>query len=126
MKKRKRWLLILGTALMAAGVIGWLLWPSSRLGPDSFTRIKLGMKLAEVEEILGPPGDRSTNGGVNESQQKSYPLPKGQPGKSSVWIDDSYVIVVTFDPASNVVNASHRNNPSQSSVIDWLRSQLGI
>jgi len=39
----------------------FVLWPrAERITPATFHRIRAGISLAEVEAILGPPGDHST------------------------------------------------------------------
>ncbi len=58
MRGRKlRWVVAgLAVALLALGAC--VLWPrANRVTPEDFNRIKEGMNLAEVEAILGPPGD---------------------------------------------------------------------
>jgi hypothetical protein len=126
---RKRWFLVLGTVVVASGVLVWMLWPTSRLGPDNFKRIQVGMSLTEVEEILGQPGDKSTSGGDSEILRKAYFLQYqgGYEGMSyGQWIDDLYMVFITFDLSQKVVDSSHGKNTSHPTVRDWLRSHLGI
>jgi hypothetical protein len=59
MRRRKlRWVAGLAV-LLAVGAL--VLWPrAERITAAIFHRIQAGMSLAEVEAILGPPGDHST------------------------------------------------------------------
>src|SRR6516162_7839304 len=60
MGRRKLLLALAGLAVVAAaGVV--VLWPSAdRIKRENCDRIRHGMSLAEVEAVLGPPGDYRT------------------------------------------------------------------
>src|SRR5262245_4420095 len=52
---------LLVPALLLAGIGAFLLWPRASPGrAKNFSRIQLGMSLAEVEAVFGPPGDHTT------------------------------------------------------------------
>ena len=56
---RRKLLVTLAVGLVALiGVAALVAWPrAERITPENFDRIKEGMSRAEVEAILGPPGD---------------------------------------------------------------------
>jgi hypothetical protein len=59
MRRRKLLLLLAGLAVLAVGVV--VLWPrTDRITRENYDRIQPGMTRAEVEAILGPPGDYRT------------------------------------------------------------------
>jgi hypothetical protein len=89
--------------LVAAGVV--VLWPrsSSRITRENFDRIKVGMSLAEVETILGAPGDYTT-GPYDEFSPDLYSggdLDWARATKVDWWSDTSGVTVV-FDVSGSV------------------------
>jgi hypothetical protein len=64
MRKRKLLVALAGMAVMiVAGLV--VLWPTqpNRITQENCDRIKKGMSRAEVETILGPPGDYRTGPG---------------------------------------------------------------
>jgi hypothetical protein len=59
MRRRKLLVALAGLAVIAVGAV--VLWPrADRITRENFDRIKKGMGRAEVEAILGPPGDYTT------------------------------------------------------------------
>jgi hypothetical protein len=59
MRRRKLLGVLVGLAVLAGGA--FVLWPrTDRLTRENFDRIKEGMSFAQVEAILGPPGDYTT------------------------------------------------------------------
>ena len=67
MRRRKVLVVLAGLAVALAGLAvgvtagAFMLWPRpSRVTRENFERIKKGMSRAEVEAILGPPGDSTT------------------------------------------------------------------
>jgi hypothetical protein len=69
MRRRKLLVALAGLAVVAAGAV--VLWPEppSRITRENFDRIREGMTQAEVEAILGPPGDYRTRLGDTKYQQ---------------------------------------------------------
>jgi hypothetical protein len=59
MRRRKLFVALAGLTVVAAGAV--VLWPrADRVTEENFYRLQDGMTRAEVEAILGPPGDYST------------------------------------------------------------------
>jgi hypothetical protein len=59
--RKHRWKLLALAGLALASVMAFALWPRpSRVTRATYDRIKAGMSRAEVEAILGPPGDYSS------------------------------------------------------------------
>jgi hypothetical protein len=59
--RRRKLLTVLVVVLALAGAAAFVLWPwRSRILLENFDRVKAGMSRAEVEAILGPPGDHRT------------------------------------------------------------------
>jgi hypothetical protein len=88
-------ILVLGVAVLVAV---WFLGRRADLpvvGPSrpNFQRLREGMALAEVEAVLGPAG-------LSYSSDKSYQyyIWKGQDGWRRVWVRQSKVSKLEFDP----------------------------
>jgi hypothetical protein len=94
--------------LVLAGVGAFVLWPRApRVTRENFDRIKEGMTRAEVEAILGPPGDYSsgpTKWGPLQIHEKlitkSYPWMSSRPGpdvsRRDSWNEDEALISVSY------------------------------
>ncbi len=100
--------------LVLAGVATFALWPSPhRVTRENCGRVREGMTRAEVEAVLGPPGDYRT-GPVNFDGGLVFdggfvPLkvtPITMPWESDVddarWAGDSAYLAVRFDSAGRV------------------------
>jgi hypothetical protein len=64
MRRRKLLVVLAGLAVVAAAAVAIALWPqpaSSLMTRQNFDRIRQGMTQAEVEAILGSPGDYRTS-----------------------------------------------------------------
>jgi hypothetical protein len=89
-------------AVLTAGVA--MLRPrpeQDRITPANFERIQRGMTRAEVEAILGPPGDFQTR----ESFVYIHPMSKRSPPHIwEDWITDTCGITVVFDPEAGLVD----------------------
>jgi hypothetical protein len=60
MRRRTLLVALAGLAVMVAAGVG-ALWPRpSRVTGENFDRIEKGMSRAEIEAVLGPPGDYRT------------------------------------------------------------------
>jgi hypothetical protein len=110
---RRRTLLVALAALavvVAVGVV--VLWPRqepNRITRENCYRIKEGMSWAEVEAILGPPGDYSTG----DAKCSDLPAPPNlmdlrRALSLEEWIGDRATMRVFFDGAGNVAYAECR------------------
>lgn len=108
MRGRKlRWTVAAGLVLLA-GIAAVVLWPRpSRVTPENYERIRDGMTRAEVEAILGPPGNYTTAPVVYRfGANGTFPAPEGNPPPSidnaAFWWSDVVVILVDFGEAGLV------------------------
>jgi hypothetical protein len=61
MRRRKLWWVVAGLVVLLLAVGVFVAWPRpNRITQENFDRIQQGMSRAEVEAILGPPGDYRT------------------------------------------------------------------
>lgn len=114
-RQRLRWAVgLIVVALVAAGAL--VLWPrSSRVTRENFRLIRVGMSRAEVEAILGPPGDYAngdTKGcgtaGVRDHESvftaEAYLLPQSSAWHGD-WHDDRILIQVDINREGKVFSA---------------------
>jgi hypothetical protein len=120
---RRRTLLVVlaGLAVVAAGAV--VLWPrEDRVTRANFGRIRTGMSRAEVEAILGPPGDyRTGHGETAYGYMGTGWLPDPPPGLADAlawnifpgqspedarrwanWLGDSFIISIVIDESEQV------------------------
>jgi hypothetical protein len=89
-----------GLAVVAAGVV--VLWPRpapERITRENYDRIRAGMTRAEIETILGPPGDYTTAPieGVRVASS-TFSAPGSEIAYlESRWLSDTAQAVVWFD-----------------------------
>jgi hypothetical protein len=91
-----------GLAVVVA-VGAFVLWPrQDRITRENYGRIQPGMPRAEVEAILGPPGDYTTRRNRYHGQ---YWRPDGLKsyGVGFYWMDDTGLIVLYFSHQTNDV-----------------------
>jgi hypothetical protein len=125
MRRRKRLKLLAAVVVVLAAGTTLALWPRpDRITRASYERIREGMSRADVEAVLGPPGDYRTGPTTPE-----YSLSGGQEGWNTgngpalitfgdaaewrepegmltcKWHGDRRVIRVTFDPDGRAVDA---------------------
>jgi hypothetical protein len=106
MRKRKLIAAAVGLAvLVAAGA--FVLWPrTDRITRENFDRIKEGMSRAEVEAILGPPGDYRTGPVVyftpTDRDVMDEPSVPFEDPDSALWLGDRAGGRVGFDEAGCV------------------------
>ncbi len=99
-RKLAQWLLV---TVSAVALVLWFARPSS-LTRQQFNRIKVGMSRAQVEAILGPPGDYRSA----ESESDGSPRQPGDRfgdfggGGSESWDTDTGIASVEFDSSQNV------------------------
>jgi hypothetical protein len=136
MRRRTLLVVLVGLAVViAAGAV--VVWPQpSRITKENCDRIHTEMTRAEVEAILGPPGDYRT--GLGETAYgddwSADPIadppgtvwtwqktPVGSPfhQECAAWLSDSYAICVSIDDTGQVLWATGqlrrtRSNPLQN------------
>jgi hypothetical protein len=109
----RRWKLLVALAgpavAVAVGVV--VLWPTqpNRITQENCDRIKKGMSRAEVETILGPPGDYRT--GPGQGVLAWDPILDGttrlnECTNRSNWAGDTGWVSVEFDNGDGTVRAS--------------------
>jgi hypothetical protein len=128
MRRRKlRWVLA-GLTVALVAVWAFVLWPRpDRVTQENFDRIAEGMSRAEVEAILGPPGDYSS-GPLKTDGEGFYPmLPDGSglvedarnpviswaayggEGERVEWRNDNHLIDVDFNADGVFRSKNHRD-----------------
>jgi hypothetical protein len=124
MRRRTLFVALAGLAVvLAVGVV--VLWPSqpNRITQENCDRIKEGMSRAEVEAILGPPGDYRTGPGEtgHGSTGNMFWTPEQIPdvargtdwskvsqspdasGLWAMWFSDSAMVMIGIDDSGTVV-----------------------
>jgi hypothetical protein len=111
----RRWKLLAVLAVLPVPVAFGVsvLWPRpERITPENFDRIRKGMTLAEVEAILGPPGDYRT---AKTESDDSAPIEHwrvfAEPGThTNTWADwwtDTRFASVSFDESGRTIRGSY-------------------
>ncbi len=131
MRRRK---LLLGTLLglaLLAGCALFVLWPRpSRVTRENFLRIQLGMSRAEVEAILGAPGDYTTGPGEklrsttdgSEYPEETADFPKNStPADWVQWSGDAGDIQVCYGPGGARYKSFWRSWRIEKTPLDNLR-----
>jgi hypothetical protein len=108
MWKRKLIVTVVGLAVLVA-VVALVLWPrsdpASLVTMANFDRIDFGMSRAEVEEILGPPGDYSTYdlNFIYPGKRPHVEIRGTDPrGYFAEWLSDGARIFICFDRSGRV------------------------
>jgi hypothetical protein len=112
MRRRKLVTAVVLVVVVAVGV--FVLWPrTDRIIRENFDRIQPGMSLAEVEVILGPPGDYTT-GPIDPwhvSVQRRWSadevkwLANEEERNAPIWTTDTAAAQVYFGPSGEAVDA---------------------
>jgi hypothetical protein len=99
--RKLRWVAAAGLVALA-GVAAFVLWPRpDRITEENYYRIKEGMSRAEVEAILGPPGDYRNGPTTNaEPEGRLFLLSGGF--CSDAWRGDTGIIRIEFDRSGHV------------------------
>jgi hypothetical protein len=130
--------------VVAAGVL--VLWPrADRVTRASFDRIQIGLSRADVEAILGPPGDYRTGLGEVRWSTKSWvpdpaadspylrfnwsgnPVDPEDPSRWAVWMSDSVQMCITIDGSGSVVDKvadSRRTTQGPLANLMWRAKRL--
>ena len=119
MRRRKLLVVLAGLAVVgAAGAFVLWPWPSSRITLENCNRIREGMSRAEVEAILGPPGDHSS-GPVDFAGRTALAMGSGGRARPAL----------VFTPIRR--DAFEDNNPDMSShqaevrfKCDWMVQRI--
>ena len=105
MRRWKLFVTVLGLATVfpVAAIVVWP-WPE-RIAERNFTRIAEGMRRAEVEAILGPPGDYTTGPTDSPARGGLYLLKRHESyypmyDATQEWKGNTAIIRVGFDSAN--------------------------
>jgi hypothetical protein len=103
MRRRKLLVMLAGMAVVAtAGAVAPWSQPD-RITRENFARLNTGMSRAEVEAILGPPGDYTTSPLGDMGEAIDHDAETGErdaPGVDGlVWVADAGIIEINFDRA---------------------------
>jgi hypothetical protein len=124
--------------VVAAGLIA--LWPrTSPATRENYDRIREGMTRAEVEAILGPPGDYRTGHGETDYGNIGWmPDPPTDlagtltnwsrvPGQSpqdarqfAGWLSDSFAIGISIDESGHVIDKSGKPRRTTQGPLDSI------
>jgi hypothetical protein len=121
MRKRKLLLVLAGLAVLAVGAL--VLWPkpeAERIKREKFERIREGMSRADVEAILGPPGDYTSAPvrPLNDYTESAFGPPVAtRPGGNwydqgtyANWETDAATVLVHFSGVGRVDFAIYYRN----------------
>src|SRR5438067_993746 len=92
MTRRHLLLFSLLAGLLALGVDVWLLWPRSAVTRENFAKLRVGMTLAEVEEVLGEAAQCTNDSGMDWSGPITNPERVGM-----VWRNEGFAVRVEFE-----------------------------
>jgi hypothetical protein len=105
MTRRRLLLLGLLVSLIALGAGTWLFLPRTAITRENAEKIQKGMKLAEVEAILGGPERDESTGRLEQDGSDDDPARKyvdAVIGKRKNWRSDRVIIDVYMDAAGRV------------------------
>jgi hypothetical protein len=111
--KRKRLAAVLVTVATGAVAVA-VLWPWPRVSRAKYDRIKLGMSRAQIDTLLGGPGDFTTRATcVSASAEPAWEgAPEAWLGAATeAWRGDEGTIWVAFDASGRV--AAKRFQPGE-------------
>jgi hypothetical protein len=110
---RRRKLIAAGVGLAVLVAVGtFALWPSpDRITRKNYERIQKGMSRAEVESLLGAPGDYRT--GPVGYEAAEYKEAVGRPASNSIrgikpalWLGDHALVEVAFGEDGRALDAN--------------------
>jgi hypothetical protein len=115
MRRWKPVAVLVGLVLVAGALILQARLVQNRITPANFARIHPGMTRADVEAILGPPGDFTTRESIildpPSTDSRYWPAPRRV---YEDWITDSNGVEIAFDPATGLVEEIGRLEVCQS------------
>jgi hypothetical protein len=93
----------------------------------NYNQIRIGMTEAEVESILGGPGDELGLLGREDvhAEEPRELLLTHWPQKQRCWQDDTHQINVEYDASGRVVARSYTRNP-EAGFVTRLLDRLGL
>jgi hypothetical protein len=107
---------LVAVALVLVAVIGFTLWPRPWPTAENFARLRLRMTQAEVEAIVGPPGDFSSQPNTYLRRDPWWQdLHRGSENtRVCEWLTDVGQAAVFFDAEGRVVDIVYRDrNPDE-------------
>jgi hypothetical protein len=120
---------VLAVAALAIGMICWVLLVNTSSGPATrahYNRIRAGMTEADIEVILGAPGDKLGPLGYDDIIVEENPdaiVRSPLPHTIRCWVSDSHKIDVIFDGEEKAIAKYYSRPPGAGSLqrtIDWL------
>ncbi len=124
--RKLRWAVVAGLVVLA-GVAAFAARPRpNRVTRANYERIREGMTLAEVQAILGPPGDYSSrpsdlyglgNGGSEEWWKEG----EDSGGGPTLWESDEGIISVQFNSRGAIYKGFTLTRDQQRGALDNLR-----
>jgi hypothetical protein len=138
-KSWRKWLLL--ALAVAVLIVGWYALPpkspSRKINPNSYERIKPGMRLAEVESLIGlPPGDYRDDAekasGISPFQTRGIIDTTWMASEdwraTADWIAQDYAITVFLDGSGSIVEDKQLCAPLGpkrggfwEQLLDWLK-----
>jgi hypothetical protein len=112
----KKQLQLLGTILLISiSLTGIRYWWNPGKGPrlrvENYPQVKVGMSLAEVEDLLGGPAGhygRVRSGSISTVRETTQQLPEAL---ERAWCDDWHCLEIAFDGQDRVVRHTRRFGP---------------
>ncbi len=126
--RRHKWKLLAVLAVLGAASV-WLFWPSPtlRFSPENYARITADMTRADVEALLGPPGDfRIKPDAYAWNAPRAQELIAGAgsnkvilDGGKEEWYGDEGYIAVCFDPSGRAAYKAHMPGRGSLASLRW-------
>jgi hypothetical protein len=124
-RRAHRLILALPVAVVLVLAVAWLLWPRTAITRENADKIQNGMRLAEVEELLGGPA-RNESDMPNNFIRDAFINPGPPPFQHKRWASPALVVFVDFDESGRVTRHSHFAFNEDRSLVDRLRRWLGL
>jgi hypothetical protein len=95
--------LLMAGLVVLVGLAAVVLWPPpSRVTRENYDRIQAGMSRAEVDAILGPPGDYRTGPTRDGGGYRWRYIDESPKGWNCFWRADTCDVSVSFDTSGRV------------------------
>jgi hypothetical protein len=133
-RRTRRLLLLALPAVLALGLVAWLLWPRTAITTiteQNAEKIREGMTVAEVEAILGGPGRSESPGrflpAMSNEQFREIAIRFRPAEPHSEWQSNQVRVLVRFDPEGRVQEwTCFPVRRESESPVDMLRRRLGL